>query len=45
MDFWTMNDEPVMRELFCAGADGLITDRVELALEVLKDLRTEARAD
>lgn len=35
VDYWTVNDAPTMRDLIARGADGLITDRPDLLLEVL----------
>ncbi|HWI60849.1 MAG TPA: glycerophosphodiester phosphodiesterase [Symbiobacteriaceae bacterium] len=35
--FWTINDEATMRELISLGADGIITDRPDLAVKVLKE--------
>lgn len=32
--FWTINDQEQMRELFARGADGIVTDRIDLAAEV-----------
>lgn len=33
---WTINDEPTMRALLDLGVDGLVTDRADLALGVLR---------
>ena len=33
---WTINDEPTMNALLDLGVDGLVTDRADLALAVLK---------
>lgn len=35
LDVWTINDEAEMRRLFDLGADGIITDRPDLALALL----------
>jgi glycerophosphoryl diester phosphodiesterase len=35
LDYWTINDRDAMRELVDRGADGIITDRPDLLLEVL----------
>jgi glycerophosphoryl diester phosphodiesterase len=35
---WTINDATQMRELLALGVDGLVTDRADLALEVLSTL-------
>lgn len=32
---WTINDEPTMERLLDLGVDGLVTDRADLAMEVL----------
>jgi len=36
--YWTINDEDEMEKLLLAGADGLITDDVELAMSVYRRL-------
>ncbi|MCA1943404.1 MAG: glycerophosphodiester phosphodiesterase, partial [Yonghaparkia sp.] len=36
---WTVNEEPEMRRLLALGIDGLVTDRADLAVEVLRTLR------
>ncbi|MQA96627.1 MAG: glycerophosphodiester phosphodiesterase [Streptosporangiales bacterium] len=33
--YWTINDEPTMRELLALGADGVMTDRPDLLRQVL----------
>ncbi|GAA0459407.1 glycerophosphodiester phosphodiesterase [Alkalibacillus silvisoli] len=38
LTYWTINDSDKMRELIEAGADGIITDRPDLLLDVLEDL-------
>lgn len=35
---WTINDAAVMRRLLARGVDGLVTDRADLALEVIRAL-------
>lgn len=35
--YWTINDEATMRHLVSIGADGIITDRPDLAVRVLKE--------
>ncbi|HWI50813.1 MAG TPA: glycerophosphodiester phosphodiesterase [Symbiobacteriaceae bacterium] len=35
--YWTINDEATMRQLVSIGADGIITDRPDLAVKVLKE--------
>lgn len=35
---WTVNDEPEMRRLLELGVDGLVTDRADLAMEVVRSL-------
>ena len=35
---WTVNDEREMRRLFALGVDGVVTDRADLALEVVRTL-------
>jgi len=40
---WTIDDEPVMEELLDLGVDGIVTDRPDLALAVLR--RRRARED
>lgn len=32
--YWTINEPPVMQELFAIGAHGIVTDRSDLAIEV-----------
>jgi glycerophosphoryl diester phosphodiesterase len=36
---WTVNDPQRMRELLDLGVDGLVTDRIDLALEVVRTRR------
>lgn len=36
---WTINDPETMRSLLDAGVDGLVTDRADLALEIVKSRR------
>ncbi|GAE28394.1 glycerophosphoryl diester phosphodiesterase [Halalkalibacter wakoensis JCM 9140] len=36
--YWTINDEETMRYLLEQGADGIITDRPDLLLEVLEEM-------
>lgn len=35
--YWTINDPEAMRALIAAGAKGIITDRPDLALEIVKE--------
>jgi glycerophosphoryl diester phosphodiesterase len=35
---WTINDEPEMRRLLALGVDGIVTDRADIALEVVRSL-------
>lgn len=35
--YWTINDEETMRELIDKGADGIITDRPDLLIEILAE--------
>lgn len=35
---WTINDEDDMRRLIVQGVDGLVTDRADLAVNVVRDL-------
>lgn len=35
---WTINDEPEMRRLLALGVDGIVTDRADIALEVVNSL-------
>lgn len=35
---WTVNDEPEMRRLLALGVDGIVTDRADLAMEVVRSL-------
>jgi len=37
---WTVNDPDRMRELLALGVDGIVTDRADLALEVVRSLCT-----
>jgi glycerophosphoryl diester phosphodiesterase len=34
---WTVNDEPTMRELLSRGVDGIVTDRSDIAVAVVRD--------
>ena len=34
--YWTINDVETMQELIDLGADGIITDRPDLLIELLK---------
>lgn len=36
--YWTINDEATMRHLLEIGADGIITDRPDLAFKVMKEM-------
>lgn len=38
---WTINDVADIRRLILAGVDGVITDRCDLAVSVIEDLRAE----
>jgi len=38
LHYWVINDERSMRELVARGVDGIITDRIDLAIEVFKSL-------
>lgn len=38
VQYWTINDKEEMRELIELGADGLITDRPDLMIELLKEM-------
>lgn len=35
---WTVNEEPEMRRLLALGIDGLVTDRADVAMEVVRQL-------
>ncbi|WP_188205958.1 glycerophosphodiester phosphodiesterase [Alkalibacillus aidingensis] len=37
--YWTINDQETMRELLEAGADGIITDRPDLLIEVIESMK------
>ncbi len=37
--YWTINDEETMRLLIANGADGIITDRPDILIEVINDLK------
>ena len=37
VNYWTINDPAQMRRLLDAGADGIVTDRPDLALEVFRE--------
>jgi len=36
--FWTINDPQIIRELLLKGADGIITDRPDLAFQIITEL-------
>lgn len=36
---WTINDPKVMAKLLAAGVDGIVSDRIDLALEVVREHR------
>jgi glycerophosphoryl diester phosphodiesterase len=36
--YWVINDKETMREVLKLGADGIITDRIDLAIEVWEEL-------
>jgi len=36
--YWTINDRETMKELIELGADGIITDRPDIMIELLEDL-------
>jgi glycerophosphoryl diester phosphodiesterase len=36
MHVWTINDPAVMRRLLDRGVDGIVTDRSDLALDVVR---------
>jgi len=38
VNYWTINDENLMKNLLLTGADGIITDNVALGLKVFKEL-------
>ena len=40
---WTVNDVPTMQRMLDYGVDGLITDRPDIAREVLRERRIELR--
>jgi glycerophosphoryl diester phosphodiesterase len=42
VDYWVINDEAEMRLLLERGADGLVTDSVGLAREVIRSRHTES---
>lgn len=37
--YWTVNDPDEMRELIKNGADGIITDRPDLLIEIIKEMK------
>ncbi|PKR78780.1 glycerophosphodiester phosphodiesterase [Halalkalibacillus sediminis] len=39
LHYWTINDQDQMRDLLEAGADGILTDRPDLLLEVIEELK------
>jgi glycerophosphoryl diester phosphodiesterase len=39
---WTVNDPARMRELLLLGVDGIVTDRADLALQVVRELADAA---
>ncbi len=40
--YWTINDKPTMKLLIENGADGIITDRPDLLIEVINELKDNA---
>jgi len=38
MEYWTINDEDEMRALLCAGADGIMTDKVVMGRRVFDEV-------
>jgi glycerophosphoryl diester phosphodiesterase len=44
VSYWTVNDEETMRQLIEMNVDGIITDRPDLLMEVLKDMGYGAKA-
>ena len=41
--YWVINDKKTMKEVLLLGADGLITDRTDLAMEVWEELGLKKR--
>ncbi|WP_306974949.1 glycerophosphodiester phosphodiesterase [Alkalibacillus salilacus] len=39
--YWTINDEETMRQLLNSGADGIITDRPDLLIDVMQDIENK----
>jgi glycerophosphoryl diester phosphodiesterase len=39
MHYWTINDESTMRDLIKKGADGIITDDIELLTSIMNEMR------
>ncbi|WP_286311880.1 glycerophosphodiester phosphodiesterase family protein [Agromyces mangrovi Wang et al. 2018] len=37
MHVWTINDPADMRRLLALGVDGIVTDRADLAMDVLRE--------
>jgi len=43
VNYWTINDENLMKNLLLKGADGIITDNVALGLKVFKELNLKQK--